>query len=69
MCQMSMVTILQNYISFRQLLDRPLRNWNNVSFNLFGAFVALCFKNKQQQVGPPANLSSFLKHVLASIVR
>jgi len=26
---MSVVTILQNYISFWQVLDRPSPNWNN----------------------------------------
>jgi len=29
MCQMSIVTILQNYISFWQILDLPSPNWNN----------------------------------------
>jgi len=29
MCQMFIVTILQNYISFWQILDLPSPNWNN----------------------------------------
>lgn len=35
MCQMSIVTILQNYITFWQLLDHPSPNWNNWHFSLF----------------------------------
>ena len=62
-----METILQNNISFWQLFDRPSRNWNNLQFNLRCAYVAICFKNKQQQVGHPANLFSFLRHIYQQV--
>jgi len=35
---MSIVTILQNYISLWQLLDLPSRDWNNWLINLFVLF-------------------------------